>query len=424
MSDIPKTSITFESWASYYNLAKVLGDCYRKYGKTVTDFFKLLVLVTEKIDGSNLAIRVSDANGEWHIIFLQGRNSIVWRVDKNKFEDMMSINYGNAKNLATLPIAMKNFAVLVAKKLDVKDIIVYGEAIRTAAHEVPSWHPFGYKVPNGDEWELHLLNSATYKLFADASAAMGFLPELYLDHNSLMSSYKKSTSDKPLVTPPPKAFGGSLGTAIDALHPTMLKKEVKKDPKTGEEIVDLKYPPEAFEGYFIVLENNSNGLKWKQGLHEEQKNIPKEEDLVIDLGDVTSLLWYKKVAEIYNSREEYGNRAPMLRSKASTATRNEEKTLVEKLRADVKKGIANIIGKISGCGNIAKESRMDYIINDIAPQVVNEVKKQYIDSDMEVPYEDKNLLTAAISNLKPIIMNVPFTGAATAAKSSNDDDDG
>lgn len=148
-------------WSSHPNIHKVV-QTYSDTGHG-DEMFQSSVILTDKIDGSNLGIRVEmrradSDNGktEWQVMALQG----VYVCEKNKDWPTVVVNkqpispvvtfrtgrnsalfkgegglrcvwkYGNVGSLGALPLAMKSFAVSVALALNVTKIVVYGEAFR------------------------------------------------------------------------------------------------------------------------------------------------------------------------------------------------------------------------------------------------------------------------------------------------------
>eukprot|EP00457_Paulinella_chromatophora_P016174 gb/GEZN01016923.1/.p1 GENE.gb/GEZN01016923.1/~~gb/GEZN01016923.1/.p1 ORF type:complete len:257 (-),score=34.79 gb/GEZN01016923.1/:50-739(-) len=189
-------------WASYYNIhrldlwlesslalkAPVSEEKEEKQKFPLDAFFQQIVCVTEKLDGSNLAIHAmkrstrksgknrekgseAKAEQEWEIVELRGRNSSLWKSLDNK--SLTNITYGKVGKLDNLPYAALEFASKIGEMLGVPEIVLYGEAFRAPAQRLASWHPFAYKLPQSD-WKLRTLTSEVHALFQKASGVGPF----------------------------------------------------------------------------------------------------------------------------------------------------------------------------------------------------------------------------------------------------------
>lgn len=344
-------------WGSYDNIHKFIRDLpkSKKYANNINSFFDINVFITEKMDGSNLGIHIKKDETEWKIIKLQGRNAPIWNYGDDKA--INNLSYGNAKALENLPNEMYQFAKCVAEKLGVNEIIIYGEAFKTENQKFASWHPFGYKILEND-LELQKLTSKTYQLFVESSK----FPAFTLHHETFDFLKNQKTH---VVFPPPMLFAGKLGDAIETLFPMMEAAILWKD----------------FEGTFIISENSNwdFGLKWKTGEFEEQLSIPSSNELTFLNEKSTNI--YKKLEHIFHLKSKIEKPK---KSEPTEEAINEKKLETELIK---KVGIAvdRELSKIPSVENIPKEKRIT-IVENLIPNVADEVIKQYTDCELAVPW--------------------------------------
>lgn len=266
----------------------------------------LNVVFTEKIDGSNLSIHIKKTEDDWNIVCLHGRNVVLWTPDNEKNKNFNSdsididddidndfdennielLSYGNVGELKTLPYEMEQFAIKVARRLKVNEIIIYGEAYKynkeSNKKAMASWHPFGYKLPR-KQYRLFMLNSNVHKLFSEISE----ISEMPINTHEEMVSYLQ-TRENHSIFPPPVVYRGNLYNGLKKIYHIM-----KTNNKT-------------FEGCFITSEEQGlYAVKWKVGLYEEQQKIPKiiNNGLYVE-GDKERKMVNQKMAEIYPLLEE------------------------------------------------------------------------------------------------------------------------
>lgn len=84
----------FFKWSSYENVLKIIRNL-TNYEVSVDEFFQKEVTITDKIDGSNLAIHVKftrrdlarELPSSWNAVALYGRNSKVWSESSEQMLD-------------------------------------------------------------------------------------------------------------------------------------------------------------------------------------------------------------------------------------------------------------------------------------------------------------------------------------------------
>jgi hypothetical protein len=282
ISKIENESDGKERWGSYNNIHKELKEfaahCARTSTASTDMFFDAPVCISEKLDGSNLGIRVTKMNEKWTTQALLGRAKPIWTIENAKPITNLP-KYGKVC-LGKLPIAMKEFSAKVGDMLGVNDLLVFGEALHITGGHV-SWHPFGFKTRSADdEWSTHFLTSSTHALF---QAATGNAP---LRTHAEFLSFMAQQSPFAVVPPPLWFAGGTLREAIEALHPILEAASVVHG--------------NTIEGCFVVTEDNRTGFKWKAGTFEEQKGLPDVADLRFD--DPPSFGLYAKLVDIFHTR--------------------------------------------------------------------------------------------------------------------------
>jgi len=235
-------------WNHYdnlYALFKKVKNCKNPlYKIRLDDIFNIDCLATLKIDGSNLAIKIVKNNDEYEIESLNSRNEILWI----KGDDKYNKKFGHPGHLNNLPIYMKEIAIKIATKLNVDELIVYGEAFRANKNNISSkfasWHPFGYSISSTEEPKL---------IDTDLLSDICPIPETIIDFNSFIDFLLNANNH--CIFPPPLLFSGKIGDLI------MKNKDMLLDNPLG------------FEGFFIVYTINhiQNGYKLKTVQFLDQK---------------------------------------------------------------------------------------------------------------------------------------------------------
>jgi RNA ligase len=232
MTDMESTMTSGESagthmhWPKFQNVHRHIKD-----GTIFGD-----VILTEKLDGSNLGIEL-DAAG---LVALHGRNCLLWTKKRNSAgEDPFDRKYGSVRlTLHPLQAVLPKLQSLFNKihndekgQENVASIIFYGEWYQRDL-TTASWHPFGYRA---------------------RQSAKGF--------QTMTLALHKTFRDYGLEPPHLLYFGGTIEDAVNALHKRMMS------------------PGDArFEGVFVtpamIASTNALGrcAKWKVSRYEEQAN--------------------------------------------------------------------------------------------------------------------------------------------------------
>ena len=170
------------------------------------------VVVTEKLDGSNMTVVVKQDGDQWRIVSVFGRNSTLWQpsepvlIDGN-ISKFPKLNYGLAKNLDNLIIVSAKFAAEVAKTLGIPEIAVYGEAYRRS-EDYASFHPFAYANPCNPDNGIKMMDTDIHRLFCD-HAIGGICPPNLGAMDKLLRESKEH-----VVTPPPIVLEGIFSDCV------------------------------------------------------------------------------------------------------------------------------------------------------------------------------------------------------------------
>ncbi len=389
-----------------------------------------------KINGSNLSthVKFDPEKNEWIVVCLHGRTAPVWTVAYG--EPYSDIKYGSAGSLGDLPDKMRFFAIAVAEKLGVQEIIIYGEAFRAPAlptmnsttksttksiTKYASYHPFGYKLPSKN-YELHMMTQEVYDLFSscclqdpssepssapasepssepssapasepssEPSSAPASDPDQTTTNDEFLSFLRVQTATT--ICPPPILFCGKLSDGIRKLYPILMT----RDPN--------------FEGLFIVNEEGSNGFKWKTPIHEEQLKIRSSTELDLlpntEAYDVYELL-LQVCAMRRNAQSKAQSKAQsnsMVRSDESKQKRNEDDQLNMRTRAEIAEAFTNIQSKSPCFEHKSPRERIDVVVFFL-PLVVEEVLSHYEDSGLSHHMAKDRLEQLTRSVITPLIM--------------------
>lgn len=383
--------------------------------------FEDIVCITQKIDGSNLTIHILKKDSEWEIVGLYGRNSVIWTPESTVFYDKLS--YGQPGNLENLPLAMKEFAVKLAKKLNVDNICVTGEAFRDN-HKYASWHPFGYAIPKINDIDIktdetnfertmntYYLTSDTHELFVQCSENVSF--------SNFTTKLKEAKCN--CVFPPPLLFTGSLSDGISSLYDAMCKLTPKFE---GSFIISEKKAQKIYESYNLTTSNDSEksdesaksysndetiGYKWKTGLHDEQPVIKSVDEILFIKKE--SIDTYIKLVEIYNN-----NNKPKKKNAKTIEHKILEKSLIpettnplleKQLTTDIVIAFKREITKQIPITKIPKNKRNDIIKNMIIC-VIKEIKTIYSESDIPFPYSSELFNKQVQCVVKSLVNKEPY----------------
>ncbi len=369
------------------------------------------VCVTQKIDGSNLSIEIRRLFGEWKIIKLNGRNTMIW--DQTTSTDITKISYGNPNQLDNLPLEMFDYCVRLAEILKKPDgtpvdhLFVYGESYKMEGQRLASWHPFGYRIPktkimteeakdSGDlddlddslenlSLEINFLTERTHKAFLCATSKK--IPEITTveEFFDLLLKYEGH-----VICPPICMFVGILRDCIEALFEKM------------------KVHDRIFEGCFIIFENRPMGFKWKTGLFEEQLYIkPLSSTLFTNEKDAEA---YRKLEYIFNNRPVKEGRESMLRSKDKAEGEKLKTVTLQTLRDDLMKACIHEISKFtseSQISTICKKDRKD-LVQKLCELTIQEIIQLYTESGYEISWSPDELKRNAFAVINPYIMKIKY----------------
>eukprot|EP00403_Amphidinium_massartii_P024616 CAMPEP_0178401884 /NCGR_PEP_ID=MMETSP0689_2-20121128/16541_1 /TAXON_ID=160604 /ORGANISM="Amphidinium massartii, Strain CS-259" /LENGTH=495 /DNA_ID=CAMNT_0020022737 /DNA_START=11 /DNA_END=1498 /DNA_ORIENTATION=- len=286
------------------------------------------VCVTEKLDGSNMAVHVrrqaqpqeeaATAKPQWCLVGIQGRNQHVWSPATpvaietqghtaaeraSRQENFPAMTYGNAKALLQLPALVAQVAVQVAESLQVDELVLFGEAFKVTgqtakkeqsqssqqqqrkqspAASLASFHPFGFKVINAGSRAAENEGSPSAESGEEESAPKSSgstTAHLTVEVHELFSKFA-------VAAPPVDQSSGDalqhylLNSAVHVVCPPAII--WNGTLREGAEPLHkyLLSVSERVEGIFIRMEPNGIYCKWKAPLFEEQQNPPALEELV------------------------------------------------------------------------------------------------------------------------------------------------
>jgi hypothetical protein len=375
-------------WPSYNNIHKELLILNRDNGN-VDAFFQNHVNITIKIDGSNLGIHIKKESGEWNIKKLKGRNSTIWS-ERDKIQINKLPKYGGI-DLKNLPDVMFEFASSFAQHLKLDEIIVYGEVI--CVNKFSSWHPFGYMTKNGFVLLTSELQEQFQKLTIGESSSSKVLNVPTFNSPDEMMNYLKNIKSH-VVFPPPSLFSGKLNLGINHLHTKMNVSEHKH----------------KFEGVFVVIEKTNDngeylGFKWKTGFFEEQHNIPLITDLGFKTDEANEL--YSKLVEIFMTRPDKENRVSLVRSSEVKTKAANMKQSVDQLKKEIATTYERELTKTSSFVHIPKNDR-HIIVESMTKRVVDEIKKQYLDAEEQIPWDNEMIERLAKSCINVSVMKTEY----------------
>lgn len=185
---------------------------------------------------------------------------------------------------------------------------------------------------------------------------------------------------KYVICPPPLLFAGRLCIGIKTLYPLMYE-NTQRD----------------FEGCFIVLNDNSDGFKWKTGMFEEQQYIPPME--ILDLKEDESREVYQLLVNVYECK--------------SKVVASE----IEKPLKAPKKGNDQLNDLISIAFNREQSKSVSYveipkrervpIINDYVDRIVIEIISRYESDEIPCPWSQEQIRKSANQTVTSKIMRDP-----------------
>lgn len=362
-------------WSSYDNIQKYLS----RKGAFPDAILKMSCLATLKIDGSNLAVhmRQVDPTG-WQIEALHGRNQPIWiREEDPTVAKLSGLKYGNAGFLGKLPEEMFRFVQTFAESISVRNIVVYGEVYRFPEQRFVSWHPFGYKLPDSD-WQCHKLD---LNLHAQFTAISGH-PRFDNPCDCFQFLQKVETH---VIFPPPVCFSGILRDGIETLFPLMMNP-----------------PMREFEGVFLVLDNG-HAVKWKTGLHEEQKYLVSID--AIRFEEETSRMLYGKLKEVFDARPEM--KIKDIRSHESMLADAARKESERCLQMEMERAIRHELTKWPDMETLSKKDRAPKL-QILIPRAEEELKSRY--EGTTIPWTDEQINYVAKSVVPRVVMTVPVVG--------------
>lgn len=370
-----------EKWQSYNNIHK----CIQNQNLNSTCF------ITLKIDGSNCAIRCKKIDECWTIHKIIGRTTILWN-SEDQTKQINKLNYGNIGQLYDISDAMfeftKNIAEYLSKQLElnINDIIIYGEIFRTKEQRFPSWHPFGYKLLEYNI--MSMLNYTTYQLFKSNGLIFEdglfkqFNTDFGIDYILFFKTLENTTGY--IICPPPLFFIGSLIDGINNIYPLMIN------------------PTNELEGVFIVLDipvetNTSNiAFKWKTSIHEEQKSIPKLNQLKDPSESLIQI--YLKLQNVYNKFRitkvsNIDNDESLLQIKQTK--------IIDELKSELKISLDKVLSKKESFDSMTQIERKK-IIPSLVTEVIEELLSHY-DDNIQVPWTIEKIKEYANKLIKPIM---------------------
>jgi hypothetical protein len=391
-----------EIWDHHDNLQKYLFDKLDIEKISLSNFMKTNVIVTDKIDGSNLAIwvrwsKIGDLNdvNSWEIVALQGRNQIIWPTKNHKGVELQIEElplYGNAINLNKLPYIMKEFAVYVANSLNIFEISVFGEVFRAnklgndgktieTISRFASWHPFGIKLPDKG-WECSRLNKHLYDIFVKTSLHMNM--PFVNNHDSMINIL--IDAKKHYIFPPSLYFTGKLCDAIKTLYPILKE---SNDP--------------LFEGFFIIFEEINEGAKWKSKYHDEQGRIHQIEDF--NEFDNITRDHINMILDIWKSKVSV--RLAKFKSNISESIMDVNKKHILIIENDIQIAFDRELYKNTSFTHIPKKDRKP-TVDKMLKLVITEVINQYSDSNIELPISITSLNDIAKKKVNKFVMQIPY----------------
>lgn len=381
-----------QKWPSFNNIHKHLYDLNENTKNTTTnycdDFFNINVTISIKIDGSNLGIHiVKNCYDKWYIKELIGRNSLLWNCKINK-KINKNINdlpkYGNVM-LKNLPEEMFKFSCIFADSLKLNEIIIYGETI--CVGDFASFHPFGYYTNNQ---KFKLLTSELYQQFNSIQPHMRKKNSKKIDTNDEIKEYLKNTKLHD-VFPPPILFVGKLKDGINNLY-NIMKNTTNKD----------------FEGVFIVGTDNDNdfGFKWKTGLHEEQRKIPKLTDINFKIEEIKQV--YQKLVDVYETKEIKLESKKILVEKSDNISSDNIDNISseEFLKNMISISLKRELTKISSFEHVPKHQQN--IVLSLTKSVVQEIKKQYTDTKTKIFWNDDLIEKLTKSQVNTYVTKIEY----------------
>lgn len=314
------------------------------------------VVVTEKLDGSNLGLEVHQVDG---LVTLLGRNCVLWK--KGSKENPFDRSYGCVKNtLHPLAKVIPKLKSLAAKLI--REESTYGESVVFfgewySSNESASWHPFGYAIRQKAVGEqvasFRTMTSERHKVF--------------LEHD---------------LYPPTLLFaGGNIYEAIDALLPMML------DP-----------PNERFEGVFITNElgETRNCAKWKTGSYEEQTSFVISNKLICSERLQDAVVKLKKVFDL--KTKAFAFTASKMKKRDGVSKQPTEKE--KEIDRQIMLALMSVLSKspstaedirAMGPSNFSEEMKR------ITKETYADVSASYAASDMKPPKEVKKRLGMIVS---------------------------
>lgn len=346
-------------WPSYDNIHKMFSS-----KMICDDLLEIIVNFNIKIDGSNLSIHIKKTESKWNIISINGRNCPIWTSDEKLINN---ITYGSAGFLNNLPNEIFNIATRIGEKMNVDEIIIFGEVFRAKNNKksanLASWHPFGYYLENNEQ-SITKLFSVNY--FDDICP----IPYDIIDFATMIEFLIKTENHS--IFPPLCLYSGKLGDGILKLSNLMLTSE------------------KHFEGFFIVIDQE-NGYKWKTPNHEEQKKILMCNECMFLKENSKNI--YKILENIYLEHNKIKN--------------VDEKSVTNKsidlLTSDILTAFNKLCTKISDFTDLPKKDRLP-LIDELIPDIVIEVLKQYTDCDIQPPYSENEIKKKSNNLLKQLIM--------------------
>ena len=280
---------------------------------------------TIKTDGSNFSIHIIKISDTWKIQSINSRNFSIWPKDECKLNEI-NTTFGY---LEDLPIQMLKISILIANKLNIDEIIIFGELFRAKKNNIHanfiSWHPFGYYISTFKQPVIFL---------PDFLNEICPIPIDIIDNGTMIDYLMNADSHK--IFPSKCMFYGIISEGIKELSTIMLNSQ------------------SDFEGFFIIL-NENNGYKWKTHWHEEQPKLNKYK-YNID----------KDIYEIFNKIFVQKNER-----------KNDDEILKEKINQSLNKTINKYY-------IINDNSNID--IDKLIILILEEFQSHYIDCNCEIPW--------------------------------------
>lgn len=354
------------SWPSIPNIHKV---------KNLSDYLKNSSQARIKLNGCAFSETIFETSNGFEIKTVNTRTQEIYSyLTKEKPLDKLG-KIGHIGDIRNLPNIIFPFIVELAKKLNVKELTIYGELYlakeNTITAKYVSFHPYGFYsnilTPDGPEFLSNEIILLIENLFP--------VSKKFIDFDSF-NKYLISSSKYEILLPP-CIYEGLIYDGIKFLAKLMYDES------------------EYFEG--IVW---SCGCKWKRHIHEEQEKIP------INVFNESESLYdtYQILSDIHKwSRLKYKEK-------------NDKKLLskdIDPLIIKINDAFINIVTKKVSITNTEKALRYK-LIPEFINDVIEELKIQHINDDiieseqtitnLEIDWTDKEILKIIKKEITKLIM--------------------